>query len=61
MLNLIGVTQLLISKVLFDRLEVAQSRDLFRSVLSFAFRGLGLSAEDAKGVLDGVAADLLHD
>ena len=61
MLNLIGVTQLLISKVLFDRLEVAQSRDLFQSVLSFAFRGLGLSAEDAKGVLDGVAADLLHD
>jgi AcrR family transcriptional regulator len=61
MLNLIGVTQLLISKVLFDRLDIIQSRALFRSVLGFAFRGLGLSTSEADAVLDGVSAELLHE
>jgi len=61
MLNLIGVTQLLISKVLFDQLSIASSRDLYRSVLIFAFRGLGLSVTEAATLLDEVAAELLHD
>ena len=61
MLNLIGVTQLLIGKVLFDRLDVAQSRAVFRSVLSFTFRGLGLSITEAEAVLEGVVAELLCD
>lgn len=60
MLNLIGVTQLLIGKVLFDKLDITQSRILFGSVLSFAFRGLGLSTAEAVAVLDRVSADLLY-
>ena len=60
MLNLIGVTQLLIGKVLFDRLDITQSRILYRSVLGFAFRGLGLSVAESGSVLDAVATDLLQ-
>jgi AcrR family transcriptional regulator len=58
MLNLIGITHLLIRKVVFDRPDGVEARALFGSVLSFAFRGLGLSAVDARSVLDRVAADL---
>ena len=61
MLNLIGVTNLLIGKILFDRLSAAQTRPLFTSVISFAFRGLGLAPVEAERLLDGVAAELLHD
>ena len=61
MLNLIGVSHLMIGKVLLDRLDRRQSRDLFRSVLAFAFRGLGLSVEDSGRVLGAVASELLAD
>ncbi len=61
MLNLIGVTNLLIGKILFDRLEAQAARPLFCAVLGFAFRGLGLSVIEAATVLDGVATDLLGD
>ncbi len=61
MLNLIGITHLLIRKVVFDRLDRAEAGALFRSVLSFAFRGLGLSAADTRIVLDEVAQDLFSD
>ncbi len=61
MLNLIGITHLLIRKVVFDRPGPTGARALFRSTLSFAFRGLGLTAADAAKVLDRVAADLFPD
>lgn len=60
MLNLIGVTNLLIGKILLDRLSAAEARSLFTSVISFAFRGLGLPVAEAELLLGDVAADLLH-
>lgn len=61
MLNLIGVTNLLIGKVLLERLSATATRPLFQSVFGFAFRGLGLSVSEAERILDAVAADLLRD
>lgn len=59
MLNLIGVTTLLIRKVVFDPLDVAEARSLFTSAVGFAFRGLGLSRAEAEAVLEAAAGDLL--
>ena len=61
MLNLIGVTNLLIGKILFDRLSLPQARALYRSVLTFAFRGLGLDLAEAEPLLSGVARQILPD
>jgi len=60
MLNLIGVTNLLISKVLFEHLSVADTRSLFRSTLAFAFRGLGLAVAEAEALLDVEAGEILR-
>ena len=59
MLNLIGVTNLLIGKILFDRLSLPQARALYRSVLTFAFRGLGLGLAEAEPLLSDVARQIL--
>jgi AcrR family transcriptional regulator len=61
MLNLIGVTDLLIRKILFERLSAAETRRVFTSVFAFSFRGLGLSAAEALSLLDAVAVQLLGD
>jgi AcrR family transcriptional regulator len=61
MLNLIGLTNLLIGKILFERLSAARTRPLFISVLAFAYRGLGLCVAESELLLDAVAAELLRD
>ena len=61
MLNLIGLTHLLIRKVVFDRLDPPSAAALFRATLTFAFRGLGLGAEDAGAVLAQVARERILD
>jgi AcrR family transcriptional regulator len=60
-LNLIGVTDLMIRKRLMERLSFAETRALYTSVLAFAFRGLGLSATEAASLLDSVAVQILSD
>lgn len=59
MLSLIAAANLLIRKIVVDRLSTAQARPLFQSVMVFAYRGLGLAA--AAPLIDAVAGGLLGD
>ncbi|OYU68728.1 MAG: hypothetical protein CFE28_01140 [Alphaproteobacteria bacterium PA2] len=61
MLTLIGVTNLLIGKILFDQPRPDQARLLFTSVLTFAFRGLGVTPAEAGALLEATAAQILPD
>jgi len=61
MLTLIGVTNLLTGKILFDRLTPRQARDLFVSVLTVVFRGLGVPPVEVEPLLAATADQILDD
>lgn len=61
MLTLIGVTNLLIGKVLHDRPQAPAAQELLVSVLTLVFRGLGVSALEAGPLLAAEAREILSD